>query len=202
MPTQPTAQLAVQWEFANAASDPTFNVFNVAKLGSTTPWDATDLEALIDSAGNAWSDTIGTVITGGLVAVGITARQVVEGGGFTVTKAAVEGAWLNTDATPPAEPWICAVVNHASTAPGRRGIGRTYLPGLRASFVDQSGTVNATYRQQLADQFNAWREALEAGTPSVAQVVYSRTYDEVATVLASQVRPLVGIQRDRRAGSR
>lgn len=202
MPTQPTAQIAVQWEFANASSDPTYNVFNVAKLGSSDPWDASELNTLIDMAGNAWSDTIGLVISEGLDCVNVTARQVVEGGGFTVTKTPSEGTWLNTDTSPPAEPWICAVVNHASTAPGRRGIGRTYLPGLRATFVDQSGTINGPFRAQLASAFGEWRDLMDAGEPSVAQVVYSRTYDEVATVISSSVRPLTGIQRDRRAGSR
>lgn len=202
MPSQPTAQVAVQWEFDNAASDPTYNVFHFAKLGSSSAWDSEELNTLIDEVGNVWSDTVGQVLTDDLTAVAVTARQVVEGDAFSVTKAPSEGTWLNIDTGTAANPWECAVVNHSSTAPGRRGVGRTFLPGIRASFIDSSGTVDAGIRAGIAGAFNVFREDVQEGTIPVVLVVYSRTYDSVATVLGSSVRPLVGIQRDRRAGSR
>lgn len=202
MPAQPTASVAIEWGFANAAADPTFTVLNFSKIGSSSEWVASELDALIDDLGDAWSSTVGDALTSDLNAISVTARQVTTGDAFSVTKTPSEGTWLNVDSGDALNPWECIVCNHASTAPGRRGVGRTYLPGCRQTFVDSSGTVDGGYRATLASQWTAFRIAADSITIPVAQVVYSRTYDEVASILSTTVRPLIGIQRDRRAGSR
>lgn len=203
MPTTPTASVAVSWNFDNAASDEVVTVLHFVKVGDASPFDAADLATLILDAGNSWSDTIGLVVTQDLNAVSVTAREVVTGAGFSVTLDPPEGTWLNTDTGESMPPWENVVVNHQSTAPGRSGRGRTFLPGCRASFVDSSGTVSALFRQQLVTAWNDFDADLQAvgKTLPSALVVYSRTNDTVSTVIGHAVKPIVGIQRDRRAGS-
>lgn len=203
MPAQPTASVAISWDFDNAASDPVVTVLHFAKVGTTEGWDTADLTGLITAVGTIWSDTLGTVITDDLNCVSVTAREVTTGPGFSVTLSPPEGTFLNTDTGESMAPWENVVVNHQSTAAGRSGRGRTFLPGCRASFIDSSGTVDGTFRNQLVGQWDEFREQIEAAGVdfTVVMVVYSRTQDAVATVIGHTVKPIVGIQRDRRAGS-
>lgn len=203
MPAQPTCLIVPNWTFDNATADPVVNVFAFSKIGDTTPFDNESLGLAIAEVGAAYSDTVGLVITEDLNCASVLAVEVTSGPGFSLEITPPEGTWLNTDGATSTVPWQCAVVSHSSTAPGRSGRGRTYMPGIRANFIDSSGTVDATFRTQLAGAFGEWREAMSSAIPEqpLQAVVYSRKNDTVASILSSVVRPLVGIQRDRRAGS-
>lgn len=203
MPSQPTCLIVPRWSFLNAAADPVVNVFAFSKIGSTDPFDNEGLGLAIAEVGNAYSDTVGQAISEDLRCDSVLAVEVSSGPGFSLEIEPPEGTWLNVDDGAATPPWQCAVVSHSTTAPGRSGRGRTFMPGIRATFVDSSGTVNSLIRTELATQFAAWRDAISGTGPEqpLQAVVYSRKNDTVASILGSVVRPLVGIQRDRRAGS-
>lgn len=203
MPEQPTVLIAPRWHLVNGASDEIVNVFAFSKIGSDDPFTAGDMFQAINQVGTIWSDTIGHWVCDDCECVGVSARAAGPGASFNVDISPTEGTWANIEPGEAMKPWECVLVNHGSTAPGRSGVGRTYLAGVRDSYLNNDGQIQTAFRGNLAAAFNDWREQLtdpELEMP-LDFVVYSRTLDEVASVIGSGVRPLVAIQRDRRAGS-
>lgn len=203
MPAQPTAQLAVTWAITDTASDQIVNVLNFAKLGASDPWSAEELSDLIDAVGAVWTSTIGAALSNDCKAITIRANSVVAGGGFVAEKSPFEGTWDNSGSGSSARPWEALLLQYASTAPGRSGRGRTFLPGGLFAQLGDNGDWQPTYRNTVLGGMLGFIEGVQEITdaPPVVMVVYSRTNDSVATITGISVRPLLGIQRDRRAGS-
>lgn len=198
----PTAELAITWVDVEGAADPIVNVLHFQALTDADEWTIVTLVDLMTLVGEAWTATLGTVFLDAMVAESIYLKGVVPSPAPSITLAPEAGQFENSDTGDAMNPWENVVCNHATDRAGATGRGRTFMWGGRSSFVDSSGTVDATWRGQVRDQWAAFRAACVAGSPSVAQVVYSRKDDDNGIVLGTLPRQLVGIQRDRRHGSR
>ena len=163
-----------------------------------------DYDTIADRLFNSFHDAWSPIINSAYELTQVTLYVGQDGGPPAVVES-TETAVAFTGSSPALPQNCAALVRKRTSAAGRRGRGRCYIPGIREDKVEATGVYLDGYEatlQAAADQWMDWLDGTEPGSTAYPPVILHRsegagTEPPPTPVTAFEVDSLIATQRRR-----